>query len=133
MNWSIFAQIAEKIEQPLLTAVSGVSDNLLSAVFGTFRTAMVLYVAMVGLMIVNGRMNEPLRDTWGRLAKGAAVAVLDVGRTPNATRIGRNGNAGELSRLGHDTREDRCCGNPCHRGGYALQQRAAGSTKHEGL
>ena len=76
MNWSIFAQIAEKIEQPLLTAVSGVSDNLLSAVSGTFRTAMVLYVAMVGLMIVNGRMNEPLRDTWGRLAKGAAVAAF---------------------------------------------------------
>src|SRR5579859_546864 len=76
MNWTLFADIAKQIEDPLLTAVSEVTDTLLSGVAGPFKTAMVLYVAMIGLMIVSGRMTEPLRDTWGRLAKGAAVAFF---------------------------------------------------------
>ncbi len=76
MNWSLFADIATQIEDPLLKAVSGVSDTLISGVAGPFRAAMILYVAMVGLMIMSGRMTEPLRDTWGRLAKGAAVAFF---------------------------------------------------------
>jgi type IV secretion system protein VirB6 len=76
MTWTLFADIAKQIEEPLLRAVSGVTDTLLSGVAGPFKAAMILYVAMVGLMIVSGRMTEPLRDTWGRLAKGAAVAFF---------------------------------------------------------
>jgi type IV secretion system protein VirB6 len=76
MTWTLFADIAKQIEEPLLRAVSGVTDTLLSGVAGPFKAAMILYVAMVGLMILSGRMTEPLRDTWGRLAKGAAVAFF---------------------------------------------------------
>ena len=76
MNWGLFASIANQIENPLLNAVSSVADTLIAAVAAPFQAAMILYVAMVGLMIVSGRMSEPLRDTWGRLAKGAAVAFF---------------------------------------------------------
>ncbi len=76
MNWTLFADIAKQTEDPLLKAVSGVTDTLISGVAGPFKAAMILYVAMVGLMIVSGRMTEPVRDAWGRLAKGAAVAFF---------------------------------------------------------
>jgi type IV secretion system protein VirB6 len=76
MNWTLFANIANQVEPPLLNAVSAVTDTLLSGVAGPFKAAMVLYVAMVGLMIISGRITEPLRDTWARLAKGAAVAFF---------------------------------------------------------
>jgi type IV secretion system protein VirB6 len=83
MNWTLFSDIAKQIEDPLLQAVSGVTDTLISGVAGPFKAAMILYVAMVGLMIVSGRMTEPLRDTWGRLAKGAAVALFLTAGTYN--------------------------------------------------
>ena len=83
MNWTLFADISTQIEQPFLNAVNGVSASLLAAVAGPIQAAMVIYVALVGFMIVSGRMNEPMRDTWGRLAKGAAVALFLTAATYN--------------------------------------------------
>jgi type IV secretion system protein VirB6 len=76
MNWALFTGIATQIENPLLTAVANVSDTLIAAVATPFQAALTLYIAMVGFMIFSGRMSEPIRDTWGRIAKGAAVAFF---------------------------------------------------------
>jgi type IV secretion system protein VirB6 len=83
MNWAVFQSIFDQVEQPLLQQVNAMSDSLLSAVAGPLRAAMVIYVALVGVMIITGRMNEPLRDTWGRLARGAAIAAFLTAGTYN--------------------------------------------------
>jgi type IV secretion system protein VirB6 len=76
MNWTLFTSIATQIEQPLLNAVSNVANSLISAVSGPFQAALCIYIAMLGFMIASGRVSEPVRDTWGRIAKGAAVAFF---------------------------------------------------------
>jgi type IV secretion system protein VirB6 len=83
VNWTLFADIAGRVEDPLLTAINGVTDSLLVAVAGPFRAALVIYVALVGFMITAGKMTEPLRDTWGRLGKGTAVALFLTAATYN--------------------------------------------------
>jgi type IV secretion system protein VirB6 len=83
MNWAVFQSIFDQVEQPLLQQVNAMSDTLLGAVAGPLRAAMVIYVALVGVMISTGRMNEPLRDTWGRLARGAAIAAFLTAGTYN--------------------------------------------------
>ena len=83
MNWAVFQSIFDQVETPLLQQVNAISDSLLGAVAGPLRAAMVIYVALVGVMIITGRMNEPLRDTWGRLAKGAAIAAFLTAGTYN--------------------------------------------------
>ena len=83
MNWAVFQSIFDQVETPLLQQVNAMSDTFLGAVAGPLRAAMVIYVALVGVMIISGRMNEPLRDTWGRLAKGAAIAAFLTAGTYN--------------------------------------------------
>jgi len=83
MNWAVFQSIFDQVETPLLQQVNAMSDSFLGAVAGPLRAAMVIYVALVGVMIISGRMNEPLRDTWGRLAKGAAIAAFLTAGTYN--------------------------------------------------
>ena len=49
---------------------------------GPLHAALIIYIALIGVMIVSGKMNEPLRDTWGRIARGAAIAgFLTAGTT----------------------------------------------------
>jgi type IV secretion system protein VirB6 len=83
MNWTVFNSIFDRVEQPLLDAVNGVSDALLAAVAGPLRAALVIYIALIGFMILAGKMTEPIRDTWGRFAKGAAIAGFLTAGTYN--------------------------------------------------
>jgi type IV secretion system protein VirB6 len=83
MNWSIFQSMFEGIEQPILDKVNGISDSLLGAVSGPLHAALIIYIALIGVMIVSGKMNEPLRDTWGRIARGAAIAGFLTAGTYN--------------------------------------------------
>lgn len=83
MNWSIFQSMFDGIEQPILDKVNGISDLLLGAVSGPLHAALIIYIALIGVMIVSGKMNEPLRDTWGRIARGAAIAGFLTAGTYN--------------------------------------------------
>jgi type IV secretion system protein VirB6 len=76
MNWTLFTSIATQIETPLLNAVSNVANSLIAAVAAPFQAALCVYIAMLGFMIASGRVSEPVRDTWGRIAKGAGVAFF---------------------------------------------------------
>ena len=83
MNWSIFQSMFEQIEQPILDKVNGISDSLLGAMSAPLHAALIIYIALIGVMIVTGKMNEPLRDTWGRIARGAAIAGFLTAGTYN--------------------------------------------------
>ncbi|HUB49099.1 MAG TPA: type IV secretion system protein [Acetobacteraceae bacterium] len=56
--------------------MTNVSDSLIAAVAAPFQAALILYIAILGFMIISGRLSEPIRDTWGRIGKGAAVAFF---------------------------------------------------------
>lgn len=83
MNWAVFQSIFDQVETPLLQQVNAMSDSLVGGVAGPLRAAMVIYVALVGMVIITGRMNEPLRDTWVRLARGATIVAFLTAGTYN--------------------------------------------------
>ena len=83
MNFTVFQNIFAQVEQPLLGNVDGISDKLLAAVAGPLNAALVIYIAWLGYGIAFGRLTEPLRDTWGRVGKAAAIAGLLTAGTYN--------------------------------------------------
>lgn len=76
MNFTIFQTFATQIEQPLLNAVDGVSDQMLNAVSAPLHIALVIYIAWLGYSVLFGHMTEPLRDVWGKIARAAIIAGL---------------------------------------------------------
>ena len=83
MNFTPFQNITAQIEQPLLNGVDRVSDRMLAAIGGPLHWALVIYIAWLGYGIAFGRLTEPLRDTWGRIGKAAAIAGLLTAGTYN--------------------------------------------------
>jgi type IV secretion system protein VirB6 len=76
VNWSEFTTIYNNINPALTSSVNNVVASMLSGVSGILTTAMTLYVAVVGLMVISGRMAMPIRDVWFLFAKAAVVAVF---------------------------------------------------------
>lgn len=76
MNFAVFQSLYDSIDQPLMTAINGVTGNMVGAVAGPLQTALVIYVALIGVSIFTGSVVEPLRDTWMRLGKAAAIVFF---------------------------------------------------------
>jgi len=76
MDWAIFRELSDLIAPPVLTAAQSVADTLISAVSGPLKAALTVYVAVSGYGMLTGRMAEPVRDVWVRVAQGAFVVFL---------------------------------------------------------
>lgn len=74
--FEIFAYIVSQVETPLISAVSEVFGAFLSYVAAPLKVALVLYVALTGLLIARGETSEPGSLIIGRIIKFAAVVFL---------------------------------------------------------
>jgi len=73
-NLAIFQFIFDQIETPFLQSVTTLVQALQAYAATPMRTALVLYVALAGIMMMRGRSAEPAGDTIGRMIKLALVA-----------------------------------------------------------
>lgn len=77
VEWEVFAYIVSQVETPLVTAVSDVTNAFLSFVAAPLKVALVLYIALTGILIIRGEVNESGAALLGRFLKlGLVVWVL---------------------------------------------------------
>ena len=73
----IFAYILSKVETPFVGAVTQVMNTFLAFMAAPLKVALVLYVALTGILIIRGECNEPGPLLIGRFLKmGLVVWVL---------------------------------------------------------
>ncbi|WP_454888868.1 type IV secretion system protein [Sphingobium indicum] len=77
IQWEVFAYIVSQVETPLVSAVSEVMNAFLSFVAAPLKVALVLYIALTGILILRGETNEAGPALLGRFLKlGIVVWVL---------------------------------------------------------
>lgn len=77
IQWQVFAYIVSQVETPLVSAVSEVMNAFLSFVAAPLKVALVLYIALTGVLILRGETNEAGATLLGRFLKlGIVVWVL---------------------------------------------------------
>jgi type IV secretion system protein VirB6 len=77
VQWQVFAYIVSQVETPLVSAVSEVINAFLSFVAAPLKVALVLYIALTGILIIRGEVNESGAALLGRFLKlGLVVWVL---------------------------------------------------------
>lgn len=77
IQWQVFAYIVSQVETPLVSAVSQVVNAFLSFVAAPLKIALVLYVALTGVLILRGEAGETSSVLIGRFIKmGLVVWVL---------------------------------------------------------
>ena len=77
IQWQVFAYIVSQVETPLVSAVSQVVTAFLSFVAAPLKVALVLYIALTGILIIRGEANEAGAALLGRFLKmGLVVWVL---------------------------------------------------------
>jgi type IV secretion system protein VirB6 len=77
IQWQVFAYIVAQVETPLVNAVSQVVNALLTFVGPPLKVALVLYIALTGVLIIRGETNEAGAALLGRFLKmGLVVWVL---------------------------------------------------------
>lgn len=74
--FEIFAYIVSQVETPLISAVSEVFGAFLSYVAAPLKVALVLYIALTGLLIARGETTELGSVIIGRIIKFAIVVWL---------------------------------------------------------
>lgn len=79
IQFAIFSYIVSQVETPLVAAVSGVFGAFLGFVAAPLRVALVLYVALTGLLIARGGTSEPGSVILGRVLRAALVVWLLTG------------------------------------------------------
>ncbi|MBY0335646.1 MAG: type IV secretion system protein, partial [Acetobacteraceae bacterium] len=79
IQFAIFTYIVAQVETPLVAAVSGVFGAFLQFVAAPLRAALVLYVALTGLLVMRGQSVEPGSVVLGRLIRMCAVVWLLTG------------------------------------------------------
>ena len=79
IQFSIFSYIVTQVETPLVAAVSSVFGAFLSFVATPLRVALILYVALTGLLLLRGGSAEPGGVIVARLLRAAAVVWLLTG------------------------------------------------------
>lgn len=77
IQWQVFAYIVSQVETPLVSAVSEVVNAFLSFVAAPLKIALVLYIALTGILILRGEAGETSSVLIGRFIKlGLVVWVL---------------------------------------------------------
>jgi len=77
VQWQVFAYIVSQVETPLVSAVSEVVNAFLSFVAAPLKVALVLYIALTGILIIRGEANEAGSSLLGRFIKlGLVVWIL---------------------------------------------------------
>ncbi len=79
VQWQIFAFIVSQVETPLIQAVAEVLNALLTFMEVPLRVALVLYIALTGLLIIRGEVTETGAVLFGRLLKMILVVWLITG------------------------------------------------------
>lgn len=79
IQFAIFSYIVSQVETPLVAAVNGVFGAFLGFVAAPLRVALVLYVALTGLLIARGGTAEPGSVILGRVLRAALVVWLLTG------------------------------------------------------
>jgi type IV secretion system protein VirB6 len=77
IQWQVFAYIVSQVETPLVNAVTQVVNAFLTFVAAPLKVALVLYIALTGVLIIRGETNEAGAVLLGRFLKmGLVVWVL---------------------------------------------------------
>lgn len=77
IQWQVFTYIVSKVETPLITAVANVVNAFLAYVATPLKITLVLYIALTGIRIINGNVEESGATLVGRFLKlGLVVYVL---------------------------------------------------------
>lgn len=77
IQWQVFAYIVSQVETPLISAVTQVMNTFLSFVASPLKVALVLYIALTGVLILRGQADEAGSTLVGRFLKmGLVVWVL---------------------------------------------------------
>ncbi|MBP2307500.1 hypothetical protein GBZ48_22095 [Azospirillum melinis] len=79
IQWQIFAYIVSQVETPLVDAVADVLTAFLIFVATPLRIALVLYIALTGLLVMRGEMTETGAVLFGRLLKMILVVWVITG------------------------------------------------------
>lgn len=75
----IFAYIVSQVETPLVSAVAEVMNAFLSFVGTPLKVALVLYIALTGILIIRGQTDEAGSALLGRFLKMAIVVWFLTG------------------------------------------------------
>ncbi len=73
-TWLIFQYIFDTLETPLLGAVNSIVTGLVSYAAAPVQAALVLYVALTGIMILRGNSSEAMDGILGRVIKLCLVS-----------------------------------------------------------
>jgi len=77
IQWQVFAYIVSQVETPLVSAVAQVVNAFLTFVGPPLKVALVLYIALTGILIIRGHSDEAGSALLGRFLKmGIVVWVL---------------------------------------------------------
>ena len=77
IQWQVFATIVSQVETPLMEAVAKVMTAFLSFVAAPLKVALVLYIALSGILVLRGEANAAGSTLLGRFLKmGLVVYVL---------------------------------------------------------
>ena len=79
VQWQIFAYIVSQVETPLIHAVAEVLSAFLAFVTAPLRVALVLYIALTGLLIFRGEVSESGSVLFGRILRMILVMWVITG------------------------------------------------------
>jgi type IV secretion system protein VirB6 len=79
IQWQVFAYIVSQVETPLVLAVANVMNAFLNFVAAPLKVALVLYIALTGVLILRGQTDVAGSTLIGRFVKLGLVVWLLTG------------------------------------------------------
>ena len=79
IQWQVFAYIVSQVETPLMAVVAEVLNAFLTYVAAPLRVALVLYIALTGLLVIRGEVNETGAALFGRILRMILVVWVITG------------------------------------------------------
>ena len=86
-TWQVFQFIFTSLETPLIASVSALVSALESYAAAPMQLALVIYVALTGLMVLRGHAGEALGGLVGRIVKLCIVAWFATNGTAYTTWV----------------------------------------------
>jgi len=79
LQWQIFAYIVSQVETPLVAAVTEVLNAFLVFAAAPLRVALVLYIALTGILVLRGAVSETGAVLFGRMLRMILVVWVITG------------------------------------------------------
>ncbi|UZO95027.1 Channel protein VirB6 (plasmid) [Roseomonas mucosa] len=79
IQWQVFAYIVSEVETPLIAATTQVFNAFISYVQTPLKLALILYVALTGILFIRGEASEPGSVVMSRGIKFAIIVWLLTG------------------------------------------------------